>query len=311
MRLLFLLLTLPCICRAQNSAQDSARLFAPGVISTGDFTFNASFTPDGRTVFFSKATINWGYIALYSSTERRGVWSKPIPLPFTGIYRDCDPFVSADGKRLYFSSDRPVEGKPYADYDYKLFYVPLGGTEPGGNPVPVSVPLPPGMKISYPGFAANGNLYFSSADTARHDVDIYRCVFRDGAYQAPERLSFNDPGIVDFDPVVARDESFVIFSSAGRKGLGSVDLWITFRDGDTWTTPLNMGPKVNTAGADGAPGLSPDNKKLYFCSYREPSPRPAQASPEATDALFHSTANGMRQIYEIDISNLISFLHPK
>lgn len=307
MRLLFLLLTLPYICRAQ----DSARLLAPGVISTGDFTFNASFTPDGRTIFFSKATINWGYIALYTSTEHHGAWTKPVPLGFTGIYRDCDPFVSADGKRLFFSSDRPLAGKPYVNYDYKLFCVPLEGAEPGHDPQPVDVPLPAGMKISYPSFAANGNLYFGCTDTARKDADIYRCVFRDGAYQAPERLSFNDPGIVDFDPVVARDESFIIFCSNGRKGLGSVDLWITFRDGDTWTTPMNLGPKINTAGADGAPGLSPDNKKLYFCSYRETSPRPAQASPEATEALFHSPANGMRHIYEIDITDLISFLHPK
>ncbi|MEP6613531.1 MAG: hypothetical protein ABJA76_16635, partial [Mucilaginibacter sp.] len=42
--------------------KDSARIFGKDVISTGDFVFNASFTPDGNTVFFSKSTINFGYI---------------------------------------------------------------------------------------------------------------------------------------------------------------------------------------------------------------------------------------------------------
>jgi hypothetical protein len=293
---------------------DTPRLFAKDVISTGDFTFNTSFTPDGRTVFFSKATINWGYIAIYASTREHGNWSKPEPVAFTGVYRDTDPFVSADGKRLYFSSDRPLEGKPYVEYDYHLYYVSLQGKDPGANVVPVNVPLLPGMKISYPSFTASGDLYFSSTDTTLRDADVYVSPFRDGAYQTPERLSFNAPNVVDFDPVVSRDGRFIIFSRMGG-GLGSVDLWISFRSGDAWTTPLNLGAQVNTPGADGAPGLSPDNKKLYFCSYREKSPRPAykdgKLDAAELDTLFHSTANGMRQIYEIDISDLISFLHAK
>ena len=292
---------------------DTARLFAKDVVSTGDFTFNASFTPDERTVFFSKSTVNWGYIAIYASTREHGHWGKPTPLTFTGVYRDTDPFVSADGKRLYFSSDRPLEGKPYVEYDYHLFYVPLLGQEAGTTAVPVDVPLPPGMKISYPSFTATGDLYFSSSDTL-HDSDVYVSAFRNGTYQTPERLSFNDPKVIDFDPVISRDGSFLIFSRLGG-GLGSVDLWVSFRAGDAWTTPLNLGEAVNTAGVDGAPGLSPDNKKLYFCSYREKTPRPVYKDGKVDagelDTLFHSTANGMRHIYEIDISDLISFLHAK
>jgi hypothetical protein len=293
---------------------DTARLFGKDVISCGDFTFNTTFTKDGHTVFFTKATVNWGYIAIFTSTEKHFEWSTPEPVPFTGTYRDTDPFVSADGRRLYFSSDRPLPGKPYVEYDYHLFYVPLDGHKPGSDPIPVKVPLPAGVHISYPTFAANGDLYFSSVDSL-HDSDIYCARFQDGAYQMPERLAFNDPKFFDLDPVVSSDESFLIFSSLGRKGFGSLDLWISFREGDDWSTPLNMGPKVNTAGADGAPGLSPDNKKLYFCSYRENSPRPVyqdgHPSAIAVEALFHSSSNGMRQIYEIDISDLISFLHAK
>lgn len=49
---------------------DTARLFGKGIINTGDLNLNASFTPDGKTVFFSKATINFGYIAIFFSTKK-------------------------------------------------------------------------------------------------------------------------------------------------------------------------------------------------------------------------------------------------
>src|ERR1700677_2094073 len=75
---------------------DSARIFGKGVISTGDFVFNAAFTPDNKTVFFSKATVNFGYIAIFSSVWNGSSWAEPKAVSFTGFYRDTDPFVSAD-----------------------------------------------------------------------------------------------------------------------------------------------------------------------------------------------------------------------
>lgn len=314
----FALMLLLCFALKASFAQlaDTPRVFGEGVISNGDFTFNTTFTPDGRTVFFSRSTINWGYIAIFMSKQEQGVWGKAVPVAFTGTYRDTDPVVSADGKRLYFSSDRPLSGGQYTDYNYHLFYVPLQDGEPGSAAVPVDVPLLPGMKVSYPSFTAGGDLYFTSSDTATRDGDIYVSTFRDGVYHTPERLPFNDPKIIDFDPVVARDGSFVIFSSIGRKGgLGSVDLWVSFHSGDTWTTPVNLGPHVNTALNEGAPGLSPDNKKLYFQANRQKTPRPVykdgKMTADALDAVFHSTANGLPHIYEIDISDLISLRQDK
>ena len=44
--------------------RDSARIFGKDVISTGDFVFNASFTPHGSTVYFSKYSVTFGYIFL-------------------------------------------------------------------------------------------------------------------------------------------------------------------------------------------------------------------------------------------------------
>jgi len=289
--------------------RDSARMFGPGRISTGDFVFNTSFSPDGNTVYFSKAAINWVYIAIFYSTKRDGQWTVPQPVPFTGVYRDTDPCVSADGKRLYFCSDRPAGGRPFKDYAYKLFYVELDGNKVVSEPVQADLPLPVGMHVLYPSFAGNGDLYFTSSDTATNDADIYECPLVNGVYQAPVRLPFNDAHIVDMDPVVAADERFIIFASSNRKGHGAGDLWVSFKKEGQWGTPVNMGEKVNTAGHEGTPGLSRDNKTLYFSTNREsvksrPQFKTGEVTAETINRLLHSPAAGLPQIYAIDISDL-------
>lgn len=285
------------------SLKDSARIFGRDVISNGDFVFNATFTADGNTVFFSKAALNWGYIAIFYSTKTVSGWSEPQAVNFTGTYRDTDPFVSADGKRLYFSSERPVNGMSYKDFQYRYFYVELNGNKIISDPVFLNLPVPSDTSPQYLSVSANGNAYFYMSKDG--DADIYVCRWKDGNFMAPEKLPFNDKKFNDFDPIVASDESFIIFCSINRKGFGSVDLWVSFRTADGWTEPLNLGPKVNTIGSDGAPGLSHDNKTLYFASNHEKSPRPVYKNGKhAINKLFHSVRNGMRSIYTIDIPDL-------
>src|ERR1700744_5101262 len=89
----------------QSFGQTGATLFGGSAINNGDMCFNASFTPDGQTVFFTKASVNWAYIAIFYTTLKNGEWSEPKAMRVTGQYRDCDPFVSADGKNPYFSSE--------------------------------------------------------------------------------------------------------------------------------------------------------------------------------------------------------------
>jgi Tol biopolymer transport system component len=285
---------------------DSARIFGKNVISNGDFEFSTTFTPDSKTVYFSRASINFQYMAIFYSIRNGSEWGNPKTVSFTENYRDTDPFVSADGRRLYFISDRPVNGKPYIDFDYHFFYVELKGNEVISEPVLLNLSVPTGLKLAYPTFADNGNLYFSAVEG--NDSEIYSCIYKNGSYSSPQKLSFNDQKYVDYDPVIAKDESFIIFTSNNRKGYGGGDLWISFKKGETWSEPVNMGSKVNTKGNDGTPALSRDNKTLFFSSFREKIDKSSgqkgkKTTKEILDQL-HSYKNGMRSLYEINISDL-------
>src|SRR5262245_60479539 len=82
-------------------------VFGEGVISTGEYESHPAFTPDGRTLYFVRSTPEFTGWTIHVTRHTDGRWSTPKVAPFSGKHRDADPFSSADGKQLYFISDRP------------------------------------------------------------------------------------------------------------------------------------------------------------------------------------------------------------
>jgi WD40-like Beta Propeller Repeat len=96
-------------------------VFGEGVISTGDYGLNSAFTPDGKTIYFTKQSggnLVAGRLAVIVFSQfRKGKWQMPEVASFSGQYDDYDPFVTADGAKLFFSSDRPAPGKQKQDFE--------------------------------------------------------------------------------------------------------------------------------------------------------------------------------------------------
>jgi NAD(P)H-binding len=61
----------------QSPLQGKPHLFGTGVTSTQDAEANASFTPDGNTVYFSKHNPGWGHITIVVSHRNGGHWTSP------------------------------------------------------------------------------------------------------------------------------------------------------------------------------------------------------------------------------------------
>jgi outer membrane protein OmpA-like peptidoglycan-associated protein/tetratricopeptide (TPR) repeat protein len=72
----------------------------------------ASFTADGNTAFFTQwnASDNFAVGSIYIAHKQNGIWTNPKALD-SNInapgFTTQDPFVTADGKTLYFSSNKP------------------------------------------------------------------------------------------------------------------------------------------------------------------------------------------------------------
>lgn len=83
-----------------------------------------------------------------------------------------------------------------------------------------------------------------------------------------EEFSFNTPqneGAHALSP----DGNYLIFTSCNRQdGMGSCDLYLSFKQNGQWTKPTNMGPAFNNAAWDGQPCFGLDGLSLFYSSAR-------------------------------------------
>src|ERR1043166_2831787 len=75
--------------------------FLPGVVCTDSLDFNALFSPDGKSFYFSRYDIHDIYESKYDDSQ----WTTPVVTSFSEKeFQECDPAFSPDGKRLYYIS---------------------------------------------------------------------------------------------------------------------------------------------------------------------------------------------------------------
>lgn len=123
-------------------------------------------------MMFMSADANFSNFQLQSARCEGGAWSRPAPLPFASALPtlEGDPFLSHDGKRLYFISTR--HDRKHDDFDIYVVERSSNGAwrEPIRLPEPVNSP----HSELLPRQDKNGRLYFGSARAGGHGQgDIY------------------------------------------------------------------------------------------------------------------------------------------
>lgn len=114
----------------------------------------------------------------------------------------------------------------------------------------------------------DASIFFTKRDDVRGDEDIVVSYKKDGKWLPAQSVSsrINTP-LNEGACTVSADGRTMIFTSCdGRNSLGSCDLYITNKIGDTWTHPKNLGKPVNSLYWESQPSLSADGKTLYFAS---------------------------------------------
>jgi serine/threonine protein kinase/Tol biopolymer transport system component len=175
----------------------------------------------------------------------------------------CDwcPSISADGRELYFDSNRS------GDYDI-WFTTRATKDDDWGTPVNLGSPVNGPFWDQRPCISANGRmLFFCSLRSGGWDIWVTTRATTDDSWDTPVSLGspVNSPAL-DIAPNMSLDGRSLFFGSDRPGGYGSADLWLTTRETihDDWGTPVNLGPAVNSVVNEGAASISADGRALFL-----------------------------------------------
>jgi len=264
----------------QTPPGDSAIVFAPGTISLPNRReTKIVFSPNNEECLIGIG-INNTFQILYTDFYS-GYWTVTIPAGFITINRPIEPFFSPDSLHIFLTSDADI---------YECTRVNQTWT----TPVNLGSPVNTGFEEYHPTTALNGTLYFCSMRENPSSY-LYRSVLENGNYSTVEKLDIvinrhNSEQDGAYDPFIAPDESYIIFSSIRSDGYGQADQYISYNRNGSWTNPKNLGPSINTNAIEYGSYVSPDNKYYFFS-------RPVGWGP-----------NAAADIYWIKIDDLIDSL---
>jgi Tol biopolymer transport system component len=227
-----------------------------GVVSTRGNEVRASVSPDGQRIVWGSTDRNGGAGGwdLWQASLRDRRWSDPQPLPINSPANDFDPAFSADGRWLYFFSNRA--GGHGGDDLYRVAVhadgrfgaaenLGSGVNSAGDEWAPLSSPDGRWLLFASDGFGGAG----------RHDLFVASW---DGkAFVAPRPVPGVNTAADEFDAAWLGDGDALLFARSQDVEAQPVRLYVAHCDGQAysgiapWTLSFNsaegstLGPVVD------------------------------------------------------------------
>jgi DNA-binding beta-propeller fold protein YncE len=234
-------------------------------VSSSGTELEVSVSRDERTLYI--ASNRSGDFDIWASEREGDEWSEPqnIGAPINTSAREQGPFVSRDGRSLYFYSDRDNPGGQTDIYVSRRRHKRDDWGEPvkivGGVNTAESESLPVLFEDDH-----KTTLYFTRSG------DIYSSnLERNGTFGPAALVTELSSSRRDRVLSIRRD-GLEIFLASDRPGPAPApfDLWVSTRrhTRDAWSAPEKLPPMVNSAADEGGASLSADAGTLYFISNR-------------------------------------------
>lgn len=273
-----LLLAAPGLAGAHQFSAWSTAVLEPGV-NSGAADGCPIESPDGLRLFLASnrdpvggaSDTNDIYVAERLSVDSTFGAPVRLPSPVNSTAADFCP-TPLSGKGLLFVSARAIPGACGAgdmyftrDHPVRGWEAPvnLGCSATGAGPNSAGGEFSPSLVETN-----EGTLLYYSSPGAGGLQDLYISQMRaDGTFAPGTPITeLNTVGFNDQMPNVSRDGLEMVFASDRTGGAGAFDIYVTTRQttADAWSTPVNLGSAVNTAGAETRPSLSGDRERLHF-----------------------------------------------
>jgi Tol biopolymer transport system component len=234
-------------------------------------------TRSGHTLYFaSNRPGGYGALDLYVSYWDAAAkqWGTPINLGAginTAANEQC-PLLLQNGKELVFISDR-AGGAGGLDLWITRTHDQRGDLS-WETPENLTALNTSADEFGPGSYQEHGRtvLYFNSnrsGGAGGHDL-YFSTESREGTFSAPVPAAGLNTSFQEQFAALSKDGLEIFFSSDRPGTLGGLDLWHATREStsDAWSTPVNLGPAVNSTAAEGRSSISWDGTTLFFHSNR-------------------------------------------
>jgi hypothetical protein len=193
-------------------------------------------------------------------------YQQPVPVPgrINTAGAEDSPFISPDGKTLYFFFTPDVNVPVQEQVRDGVTGIYMSRLENAEWTAPARVAL------EDPGTAAGDGcelvraevMWFCSVREGYTGVHWFSAEYQNGRWQ--------DWKLEDFDPEyqvgefhISPDGTALYFGSGRPGGRGGLDIWVSHLAGGVWQEPINIFA-VNTDSNEGWPALNPTGDELWF-----------------------------------------------
>ena len=207
-----------------------------------------------------------------STQDSTGQWTKAVNInsPINNNGYNSVISVSPDNNTLYLTNTYNSDGS----------FIPFGISVSRRTMNGWSIPTAEEVKNFYKNsnkvgycFSADGKVLFLALerDDSYGGQDLYVCFSTgEGKWSEPKNIgstvnTFSD----DFAPYMAADNLTLYYTTYGKPGFGSADIYVTRRLDDSWTNwsePENLGPEINSKNWDAYFTINANGDYAYLAS---------------------------------------------
>ena len=192
-------------------------------INTKTHESNATFSQDGKIMYFSRTNSKrvkigeevYATVKIFKAEFVNNEWINITEMPFSNdLYSTGHPFLTKDGKKLYFTSDMPGT---LGSMD--IYYVDVNADGTYGTPINLGDVINTIHREEFPFITEDGTLYFASdGHEGMGGLDIFMTKIYNNVYVKPLNLGQTINSSMDDFAYVLNEKDNNGYLSSNRKG---------------------------------------------------------------------------------------------
>ncbi len=244
------------------------------------------FTTYKSKVTAEKASVEDVDVYISQCNNAKQLKANPINVEVTNLgnainskYDDKTPCITADGKKLIFTSRRPATTSSPTDMEgdggyFEDVYMAIYDTTlkkfTGADEIPGAINTD--AHDAATSISPDGKQVFIYKNDVKNKEsrggDIFVSKINTNKFKNPEPMGKPiNTSYWEGGACISADGKKLFFTSERKGGFGNSDIWMVERvNKKEWGKPVNLGAVINTAFDEGGLFLAPDGKTLFFCS---------------------------------------------